>query len=90
MNPTMAYDVTVYRADDTRGNSFATWDSGGRKSMANLSDSDWQTLKGSLTSSMESPAEPVSHAVCGTKFSKTFSLSSPGVLFLTIEPAVAK
>jgi hypothetical protein len=39
---------------------------------------------------MDSPAEPVSHAVCGSTFSKTFSLSSPGVLFLTIEPSIAK
>ena len=86
MDPTKAYDVTTYRVDDARGNSFATWDSGGRKTMANMSASDWQTLRGS----MESPAEVVSTAACGDKFSKTFSLSSPGVLFLTIEPSVAK
>jgi len=86
MNPTMAYDVTAYRVDDTRGNSFATWDSGGRKAMSSMSESDWQTLR----SSMDSPAESISHAVCGTTFSKTFSLSSPGVLFVTIEPSVAK
>jgi len=28
--------------------------------------------------------------VCGDSFSKTFSLTSPGVLFVTIEPAIAK
>ena len=86
MNPTMAYDVTAYHIDDTHGNSFSTWEKAGKKNMDAMSATDWQTLR----SSMESPAEPVSHAVCGTTFSKTFSLSSPGVLFLTLEPAVAK
>jgi hypothetical protein len=82
----MAYDVTVYRVDDVRGNSFAAWETGGKKTMANMSASDWQALR----SSMDSPAESVSHAVCGTSFSKTFSLSSPGALFLSIEPSIAK
>ncbi|MEI9950259.1 MAG: hypothetical protein WDO74_15100 [Pseudomonadota bacterium] len=86
MNPMMAYDVTAYRVDDVRGNSFAAWDSGGRKAMDKMTDADWQALR----SSMDSPPEPVSHAVCGTTFSKTFSLSSPGVLLLTIEPSIAK
>ena len=86
MNPTTAYDITAYRVDDVRGNSFATWDSGGRKTMDNMSDSDWQALR----SSMDSPAEPLGHALCGASFSQAFSLSSPGVLFLTIEPSIAK
>jgi hypothetical protein len=30
----------------------------------------------------------VSHATCGATFSKTFNLSSPGALLLTLEPAV--
>ena len=85
MNPTLAYDVNVYRADDVRGNSFAAWSNGGKKSMANMTDSDWQALK----SAMESPAEPVGQAVCGATMSKTFSLSSPGVLFLSIQPSLA-
>ena len=37
---------------------------------------------------MVSPAESVAKAVCGATFSKTFNLSSPGVLLLTLEPAV--
>ncbi len=86
MNPTNAYDVTAYRVDDAHGNSFTTWDTGGRKTMDNMSASDWAALR----SAMDSPAEPVGHALCGASFSKTFSLSSPGVLFLTIEPSVAK
>jgi xylan 1,4-beta-xylosidase len=86
MNPTMAYDVTAYRIDDTHGNSFGVWDRAGKKDMTAMSADDWTALR----NAMESPAEPVSHAVCGTKFSKTFSLASPGVLYVTIEPAVAK
>lgn len=86
MNPTMAYDVTAYHIDETHGNAFGVWDKGGKKNMDAMSADDWTALR----NGMESPAEPVSHAVCGTKFSKTFSLSSPGVLYVTIEPAVAK
>lgn len=86
MNPTMAYDVTAYHIDETHGNSFATWEKAGKKTMDAMMPSDWTTLR----AAMDSPAEPVSHAVCGTKFSKTFSLSSPGVLFVTIEPSIAK
>jgi len=86
MNPTMAYDVTAYHIDDTHGNAFGVWDKAGKKNMNDMSAADWTALR----NAMESPAEPVSHAVCGTKFSKTFSLSSPGVLYVTIEPSVAK
>jgi xylan 1,4-beta-xylosidase len=86
MNPKMAYDVTAYRVDDAHGNSFATWDSGMKKSMDSMSAGDWQTLR----TAMDSPPESVAKAVCGSAFSKTFSLSSPGVFLLTFEPAVAK
>jgi hypothetical protein len=66
-----------------RGNAFAAWDAGGKKTMANMSESDWQSLR----TAMETPAEPVGEALCGTTLSKKFSLSSPGVMLLTIEPA---
>lgn len=85
LNPEMAYDVTSYRVDEVRGNAFGAWDTLGRPAMANMSEADWQLLR----DNMQSPAEPVAQAVCGTSFSKSFSLSSPGVLFVTIEPAVA-
>jgi xylan 1,4-beta-xylosidase len=85
LNAEMAYDVTSYRVDDVRGNAFAAWDRLGRPTMANMSDTDWQALQ----SAMESPAEPVGQAMCGTTFSKTFSLGSPGVLLVTIEPSLA-
>jgi xylan 1,4-beta-xylosidase len=84
MNPEVAYDVTLYRVDDMRGNAWAAWDGLGRPTMANMDASAWQTLN----DAMESPAEPVGEAMCGASFSKTFSLSSPGVLLLTIEPAL--
>lgn len=85
LNPVTSYNVTAYRVDDTRGNAFATWDGMGRPTMANMDAAAWQTLR----ASMESPAEPVGQALCGETFSKTFSLSSPGVLLLTLEPALA-
>lgn len=81
---TTSYDVTAYRVDDVRGNAFNAWDKMGKKNMSDLSDADWQSLRGAMVS----PAEPVAKAVCGATFSKTFNLSSPGVLLLTLEPAV--
>jgi len=86
MNPTMAYDVTAYRIDDAHGNSFATWDAAGKKNMDAMDANAWAALR----SSMASPAEPVAQAVCGSSFSKTFNLGSPGVMLLDFAPAVAK
>jgi len=83
MNPEWSYDVTAYRVDDVRGNAFATWDTGGKKTMAAMSEAEWQALR----AAMDPPAEPVGQALCGASFSKKFSLSSPGVLLLTIEPS---
>ena len=82
--PDAAYDVTVYRVDDTRGNAWAAWDGLGRPAMADMDDAAWQTLR----ASMESTGEPVGSALCGESFSANFALSSPGVLLLTIEPAL--
>jgi xylan 1,4-beta-xylosidase len=83
MDPEKSYDVSLYRIDDAHGNAFATWDAGGKKTMANMSETEWQALR----TAMESPAEPVGQALCGATLSKKFSLSSPGVLLLSIEPA---
>jgi xylan 1,4-beta-xylosidase len=83
LNPEWAYNVTSYRVDDVRGNAFAAWDMAGKKTMASMSQSEWQALR----TAMEPPAEPVGQALCGTSMSKKFSLSSPGVLLVTIEPA---
>jgi xylan 1,4-beta-xylosidase len=83
LNSEWSYDVTAYRVDDVRGNAFAAWDSAGKKTMAAMSESEWQSLR----AAMEPPAEPVGEALCGTSLSKKFSLSSPGVLLLTIEPS---
>ncbi|HYQ16379.1 MAG TPA: hypothetical protein VEQ58_11500, partial [Polyangiaceae bacterium] len=85
LNPDMAYDVTAYRLDDTHGNSFTTWDGMGKKNMADMSTDDWAKVR----AAMESPPESVGKAMCGTTFSKKFSLASPGVMLLTIEPARA-
>jgi xylan 1,4-beta-xylosidase len=83
LNPEWAYDVTAYRVDDVRGNAFATWNTAGKKTMASMSEAEWQALR----TAMEPPAEPVGQAMCGATLSKRFSLSSPGVLLLTIEPS---
>jgi xylan 1,4-beta-xylosidase len=86
MNPAWSYDVTAYRVDDVRGNAFAAWNAAGQKTMATMSDSEWQSLR----TAMESPAEPVGQALCGASFRKKFSLASPGALLLTIEPSVSR
>jgi xylan 1,4-beta-xylosidase len=85
MKPEWSYDVTSYRVDDVRGNAFTAWDMAGKKTMAAMSETEWQSLR----TAMEPPAEPVGQALCGTSFSKKFSLSSPGVLLVTIEPSRA-
>jgi beta-xylosidase len=86
LNPEVTYDVTAYRIDETHGNSFGAWEGLGKKKMAEMTDADWTTLR----TAMDAPAEPVGTAMCGTTFSKTFSLSSPGVILLTIEPSLPK
>jgi len=86
LNPEMAYDVTVYRVDETHGNAWGIWDSQGRPTMSAMSTENWDALR----AGMESAPESVATAVCGATFSQTFALSSPGAMLLTIEPAVAE
>lgn len=84
LNPGTAYDVTLYRIDETRGNSFAIWNSLGRPPMSEMSEADWQALRDGA----ESPAEPIGQAMCGSSLSLNVDLPSPGVLFLELTPAV--
>lgn len=84
LNPDMAYDVTVYRVDETHGNAWGIWDSQGRPTMSSMTDENWTALR----AGMESAPESVATAVCGSTFSQSFALSSPGALLLTIEPAL--
>lgn len=79
-----SYNVTAYRVDETHGNAFNVWDKAGKKNMSDMSDADWQAVRGAMVA----PAEEVGKAVCGASFSKSFSISSPGVLLVTLEPAV--
>ena len=83
MNPTLPYDVTAYRVDDTHGNAYATWEAQGRPSMSEMSEADWAALR----DTMDSPAEPLGQGLCGETFTQSFSLPSPGVLFVTLTPA---
>jgi len=82
--PDLAFDVTAYRVDETRGNAYATWENLGRPSMSAMSDADWQALR----DTMDAPAEPLGSALCGDSFTGAFDLPSPGVLFVTLTPAV--
>jgi beta-xylosidase len=84
LNPEVAYNVTMHRVDDTRGNAYAEWEGMGRPKMDAMSDADWQALR----DAMVSPAEPVGQALCGTEYKQVVSLPSPGVAFLTLTPAV--
>lgn len=86
LNPETAYDVTAYRVDQTRGNSFAMWDSQGRPTMNQMDDAAWQALR----DAGESPAESLGKAVCGTSVNLKFDLPSPGVLFVRLTPAKAE
>ena len=80
LNPDMAYDVTVYRVDETHGNAWGIWDSQGRPTMSAMTTENWDALR----AGMESAPESVATAVCGDTFSQTFALASPGALLLTI------
>lgn len=84
LDPDLSYDVTSYRIDNVRGNAYAAWQGQGRPSMAEMSEANWQELR----NVMESPAEPIGTALCGDSFSQSFSLSSPGVLFVTLSPSI--
>jgi beta-xylosidase len=77
------YTVTEYRVDSENGNAYAVWQEMGRPSMPDMSEDDWQALRDAMESS---PAD-VDGAVCDGVMSKTFSLTSPGVLFLTLTPS---
>ncbi len=82
LDPMKTYDVTTYRVDETHGNAYAVWEQWGRPTMGAMSAEDWTNLR----SVMESAPEPLGAALCGDTFSQTFSLTSPGVLFVTLTP----
>jgi len=83
LDPSLAYDVTAYRVDESHGNAYATWEAQGRPTMSAMSEADWQALR----DTMNSPAEPLGEALCGATYAASFDLSSPGVLFVTLTPA---
>lgn len=84
LDPTVSYDVNVYRVDETHGNSFAVWNSQGRPTMSTMTAENWQALR----DAGESTAEPVGQALCGSSVSLQVDLSSPGVAFVELVPAV--
>ncbi len=84
LNPETAYDVATYRVDETHGNSFAVWNAQGRPPMSQMGDAEWQALRDGA----ESQAEVVGTALCGTSITLNLQLSSPGVAFLKLTPAV--
>ncbi len=84
LDPGTAYDVAIYQLDNLQGDAWGTWDGLGRPTLANMDDATWAALRTSMTA----PALSVGEALCGDTFSSTFSLPSPGVLLLTIEPAL--
>lgn len=82
LDMTKPYDVTSYRVDEARGNAYAKWEEMNRPTMTNMTEENWQSLR----DNMDSPAEPIAQSLCGSTFSQSFSLSSPGVLFVTLTP----
>jgi xylan 1,4-beta-xylosidase len=84
LDPDVAYDVTEYRVDATTGNAYDIWLTKGRPAMSAMTEGDWKDLRDNMD------AKPVAagQALCGESFKKTYSLSSPGVVFLTLKPAV--
>ncbi len=83
LDPAFPYDVTAYRVDHTVGNAYAAWQGLGRPNMTAMTDANWQALR----DAMDSPAEPVARSLCGTTFTYSSQLQSPGVLFVKLAPA---
>jgi xylan 1,4-beta-xylosidase len=83
LDPKFPYDVTAYHIDHTAGNAYTVWQNQGRPDMPSMTDDDWSALR----AAMDSPAEPLGKALCGSTFTHSFQLSSPGVLFLKFAPA---
>lgn len=83
LDPEQAYDVEVYRIDETHGNAYAVWQAKGRPTMAAMTETDWQEMR----DVMESKPEALGSAACGETLAQTFTLSSPGVVFLKLTPA---
>jgi len=84
LDPAFPYDVTAYHIDDVAGNAYSVWQNLGRPVMSAMTDENWQSMR----SAMDSPAEPMGRALCGTTFTGAFQLKSPGVLFVKLAPAV--
>ncbi|HEV8549312.1 MAG TPA: hypothetical protein VGQ57_09790 [Polyangiaceae bacterium] len=84
LDATFPFDVTAYHVDHNVGNAYTAWQTLGRPAMAAMTDANWQSLR----DVMDSPAEPLGHALCGTTFTHAFTLQSPGVLFVKLAPAV--
>jgi xylan 1,4-beta-xylosidase len=84
LDPEVAYNVTEYRVDDTHGNAYGVWQSQNRPAMEAMTEDQWAALR----SNMDSQPSPLGSALCGSTFKKTVSLGSPGVVFLTLTPAV--
>lgn len=80
----LPYDVSVYRIDHDNGNAYQVWQAMGRPPMSSMSDANWQSLR----DNMDSLPEPMGENLCGTTFQQTFSLPSPGVLFVKLTPSV--
>jgi len=83
LDPAFPYDVTAYHVDHTAGNAYTVWQDLGRPTMSAMTDANWQALR----AAMDSPAEPLGRALCGTTFTQAFQLQSPGVLFVKLAPA---
>ncbi len=83
LDPQFPFDVTAYHVDHTVGNAYTVWQNQGRPDMTTMMDADWQGLR----AAMDSPAEPLGRALCGSTFTHSFQLSSPGVLFVKFAPA---
>jgi xylan 1,4-beta-xylosidase len=83
LDPKFPFDVTAYHVDHKAGNAYTVWTDLGRPDMTTMTDDNWAALR----AAMDSPAEPLGRALCGSTFTHSFQLSSPGVLFVKLAPA---
>jgi xylan 1,4-beta-xylosidase len=83
LDPQFPFDVSAYHVDHVNGNAYTVWQNLGRPDMTTMTDANWQSLR----DAMDSPEEPLGRALCGTTFTHSFQLQSPGVLFVKLAPA---
>ncbi|MBF0441040.1 MAG: hypothetical protein HQK54_03980 [Oligoflexales bacterium] len=75
---------SIYRLDQDHGNSYARWKSMGSPKKRDMSESDWKTLRDSMTISPSPDKEEIS--LKGGFFEEKYNIVKEGVVLIRISP----